>query len=102
MSERDYFHVEVGDRVMIQPMYWERRHHYFIEPYASNGPDHIYTITRISSDGIAADPAIGRYELGLDGMNAGWTNDPQYLLPLDSDKAEFTPATSDEVLRFFE
>lgn len=78
-----YFPVSVGDRVMINPEYWssvERSGLKFSEPYRSNGPDHIYTVTHVfecSSDGHYA-------SIRLDGKDDGWDNRYEYLLPVES------------------
>ena len=75
-----YFPVKVGDEVMINPEYWSRSGNgsHFAEPYRSNGPDHIYIVTRVSGDY----PGGNHYaSISLD-SGGGWNNEREFLLPV--------------------
>ena len=79
MGER-FFPVKVGDAVMISPEYWSRSGNgtHFAEPYKSNGPDHIYIITRVSDDYFGGNHYAS---ISLDG-DGGWDNEYEYLWPV--------------------
>lgn len=69
-----YFHVELGDLVIINPEYWDED---LIDPYFSNGPDHIYTVTSVKA------LANGTALVSLDGNDDRWGNSLDLLLPIE-------------------
>lgn len=97
MGDR-YFPVKEGDWVMINPEYWARSGNgtHFAEPYKSNGPDHIYIVTRVSSDY----PGGNRYtSICLDG-DGGWENNYEYLWPVVQLEQEDLAAVGDVSVLF--
>lgn len=76
-----YFPVKVGDQVKISPKHWGNGSN-FVEPYRSNGKDHIYTITAI----LRKNNGSGRCEIELDGTRNGWPNEFRYLLPVEPEE----------------
>ena len=64
----EYFPVEVGDQIMINPEYWTRcsNGQAFVEPYCSNGPNHIYTVVEIC--GKAFDGVGVRFKVDAEGI----------------------------------
>lgn len=76
-----YFPVRVGDQVKIDPKYWGNGSD-FVEPYRSNGKDHIYTVTAILTDY----DGHGCCEIEIDGMRSHWSNEFLYLLPVEPEE----------------
>lgn len=69
-------HAQVGDLVRINPYHW---HPNFIFPYNINGPDYIYTVTKVCDGGTS---------LQLDGLSDSWSNRLECLIPVDIDDFE--------------
>lgn len=90
-KNKEYFPVQVGDQVMINPEYWAKNQHRFIEPYKSNGVDYIYTVTKVSGYGdpnlhqLTINVADKRLTIDLNGYDDGWDNDLEYLIPVPSE-----------------
>ena len=78
----------MGDKVMINPDYYDED---LIEPYLSNGPNHVYTVTSVKE--------FETYLMfGLDGERETWDNDTRYLLLLETvSDSEFVAASNDDL-----
>lgn len=86
----NHFCVEVGDQVIINPEYWDED---LIDPYFSNGPDHIYIVTYVKA------LANGTALVFLDGNDDRWENSLDLLLPIEQ-PPEFE--ISDDISSLFE
>lgn len=95
-----FFDASVGDQVMICPEYWSRSGNgaHFSEPYKSNGPDHIYTVTKVEGGYFKMS---GHLVLFLDG-HGGWDNDYEFLWPVVQFGQEEDIAASEDLSVLFD